>query len=745
MKAKRFLLVIPILLAALITVRVMADYLGPDRTVTETRSVCKVSLYECANVNGTWKYKKTLETSCGEDKWWLAYPSQKQTCDANNASYEYYEKGDVITTVQSTYPPATIAGELLNCTLQNGWCNTRPRLSLTGDEPLDDYVITAIEGTRNGSAFSSPGSTYSISLVEGQNNFTFWALSSWGDSSLMGSLSAKVDTTPPQLQLAVDGVAGASGWYVSPVTVTANASDSLSGLASSSVSSGGSWRPSLTLADGAHTVSMSAVDVAGNSTTGSQTVRVDTLKPDIFISAAGTLDPSGWYTSSVELSATASDQTSGVDGSAQVSMDDGITWRSVVTLGSGLYPSILFRASDVAGNENTTTFSAKVDTDIPSISISENGRMGEAGWYISTATVTAIAADATSGVASLQQRVDGGAWVSGNATTVGDGIHAVEFQVLDLAGNMQIASRAMRVDNIAPSSAFSSSTGEAVFSGTVYLSGSTSDAGSGVASVEVSTDGSTWIPTLVTPSEWGLAWDTSKLPNGDHVLLVRARDVAGNTNYPASISVVLNNHPPLVSLSSLWPVTESGVLTFQADGTPLKSVQVEVESTGEMLVNICPSAGESRLSVAWPQGRAAAPGTYPVVATVCDIYNLCASARGAILVSAAPPIPSVEPNPVVPPIIEPPVIEPPVIEPPTIELPISDPPVIEPPAYELIQIDPFPDPLVPAPLPALVIWPLFCVASILLMYAFLLTSDPRPAALRSLERVIQPFVKENYP
>ena len=111
------------------------------------------------------------------------------------------------------------------------------------------------------------------------------------------------------------------------------------------------------------------------------------------------------------------------------------------------------------------------------------------------------------------------------------------------------------------------------------------------------------------------------------------------------------------------------------------------------------------------------------MATVCDIYGRCASARGAILVCAAPPAP-VEPDPVEPNPVEPnPVL----------------PPVIEPPAYVPIQINPFPDQPIPVSLPALVVWPLFFVAAILLMYAFLLMSDPRPAALRSLARIIQPY------
>ena len=48
-----------ILLVALsMAVPVLADYLGPNRTVTTTTSVCQAVLYECKEVNGHWKYKR---------------------------------------------------------------------------------------------------------------------------------------------------------------------------------------------------------------------------------------------------------------------------------------------------------------------------------------------------------------------------------------------------------------------------------------------------------------------------------------------------------------------------------------------------------------------------------------------------------------------------------------------------------------------------------------------------------------
>ena len=568
----------------------------------------------------------------------------------------------------------------------------------------------------------------SVTVGNGIHTISFQAFDKAGNA-VTDAQTVWVDTVIPDVSISAAGTPGSNSWYISSVDLSASATDDLSGIGSVQYRiDGGAWSDgeSLTVEDGIREIEFQAFDVAGNETVTSQTVWVDTVKPDIAVSALGTLGSNNWYVSPVDLSATASDATSGVDGSAMVSVDGGATWHSALNLGSGVYPDILFRARDKAGNENILAHPVQVDTNLPSISLSENGTMGDAGWYVSYPTLTASAADETSGIASIQHRLDGGAWQAGTSVAVGDGTHTVEIQAFDLAGNTQTTFRVLRADTAPPMVSFSDSMPGAVFSGTAYLSGETSDIHSGVASVEVLPDGTgaSWLPSLFTPAEWGLAWETSNLPNGDNVLLVRARDAAGNVSAPVAVSVILDNHPPLVSLSSLWLVAESGVVTFQPDVIPLASVKVEVEATQEMLINEQPPAGESRFSVSWPAGRAAAPGTYPVVATVCDIYGRCASARGAILVSAAPPVPSVEPGPVEPDPVEPnPVL----------------PPVIEPPAYVPIQINPFQP--IPAPLPALVVWPLFFVAAILLMYAFLLLSDPRPAALRSLARVIQPYCK----
>ncbi|MEW6569500.1 MAG: hypothetical protein AB1449_15320, partial [Chloroflexota bacterium] len=176
-----------------------------------------------------------------------------------------------------------------------GWCRGGAELSLSGSEPLAGYSILALEGTRNGETFACPGSSCSVPLLEGINDFTFWALSSWGDSSRMGTAGGRLDSGAPVISGEVTGTAGEAGWYVSEVTVAASAGDAVSGLVSFDVSiDGGGWAPyggAIALSDGEHAVELRASDAAGNVATESLEARVDTQPPDLNLAVGGSFCP----------------------------------------------------------------------------------------------------------------------------------------------------------------------------------------------------------------------------------------------------------------------------------------------------------------------------------------------------------------------------------------------------------------------------------------------------------------------
>jgi hypothetical protein len=203
---RALILSIVALLAAILAVPALAEYLGPDRTVLELVTVrdpdndvwTLINNDPPPGVLGVCLIIHTCEEPPGVDRYsplclW-GDPPNTNPAESSSCSRAYK---DVLQEV--TYPEATIAGELQDCDPVNGWCTSDPTLHLTGFEPVPGEAITLIEGTRNGEGFACPGSVCDVPLLQGENSFTFWALSTWGDSSQMGALFAKVDSVAPSI------------------------------------------------------------------------------------------------------------------------------------------------------------------------------------------------------------------------------------------------------------------------------------------------------------------------------------------------------------------------------------------------------------------------------------------------------------------------------------------------------------------------------------------------------------------
>jgi len=206
---RALLLFIAFILAAFLTLPAVAEYLGPDRTTTvfvEVRDpdhdvwtlthvdpfdglpdVCLI-IHTCAEHPSV---ERQLAL-CG----WVADPGASG-CDE---AYKTEEQTVLL-------PEATISGVLQNCSLVDGWCTSSPTLHLTAAEPVAGESITVIEGTRNGEPFACSGVACDVPLIEGSNTFTFWALSTWGDSSQMGTFTALVDSLGPTLSIP-------DAWYI---------------------------------------------------------------------------------------------------------------------------------------------------------------------------------------------------------------------------------------------------------------------------------------------------------------------------------------------------------------------------------------------------------------------------------------------------------------------------------------------------------------------------------------------------
>lgn len=115
--------------------------------------------------------------------------------------------------ISTKLPPPTMQVTLENCnpvhTSSTSICEFEPILVLTATEPVDGYHITRIEGLYEGQAFACDAVCRLRLPVTGEQAATmqFWALSSYGDSSVIFNALVRV-------AIADSGNPDSSYWYV---------------------------------------------------------------------------------------------------------------------------------------------------------------------------------------------------------------------------------------------------------------------------------------------------------------------------------------------------------------------------------------------------------------------------------------------------------------------------------------------------------------------------------------------------
>jgi len=213
-------------------------------------------------------------------------------------------------------------------------------------------------------------------------------------------------------------------------------------------------------------------------------------------------------------------------------------------LADGLY-GLRSLVTDRAGNSGTSVVaSRRVDNAAPSIAVGP-----PPATLRDELTLTVSASDGDGdGIASVRYQVrpaSSGTWIdvcatatapfscSADTTAAPDGLYDVRAIATDGAGlSTASATISGRIDNTDPSSATLADPGSPL-TGTVALSATAADAGSGVASVRferTSAGGSAWT-TICTDSAapYSCAWDTTAVADGLYDLRVVATDAAGNT------------------------------------------------------------------------------------------------------------------------------------------------------------------------------------------------------------------------
>src|SRR5438094_4200391 len=200
---------------------------------------------------------------------------------------------------------------------------------------------------------------------------------------------------------------------------------------------------------------------------------------------------------------------------------------------------------DHAGlSEASQSLTIRVDTVPPTTAISLSGTVGANGWYTSSVAVTLNATDATSGVANVSYRIDGGTWLAYTGPfAVGEGAHVVDYFSSDLAGLTEpMQSQSIAIDTTPPSTTASVSGtvgANGWYTSTVAISLSATDPLSGVSNVYRRVDGGAWQiysgPVTIT--------------DGTHLVEYYAVNGAGLIEATHSLSLAVDTAPPVSTIS----------------------------------------------------------------------------------------------------------------------------------------------------------------------------------------------------
>jgi FtsP/CotA-like multicopper oxidase with cupredoxin domain len=432
------------------------------------------------------------------------------------------------TAAATTAPPAG----------NQGWNNSNVAVTITGTDPAGPppQIVSGIASIGYSAAADPTLGGQTIAAIsvlvnpatvllssDGVTTVTYWATDNAGNRSLTpdGTVTVKLDKTAPVITTTSLPAANTAGWNNSNVTVNATAADATSGLSTFSYTETGATTgsgtitggtaPALTVSnEGTTTVTYTATDVAGNTSTKLVTVNLDKTAPVATLSQLPPANGAGWNTTPVTVGCTGADPGPSASGVASVttSATGAQAWASVTVAGAtwsklintnGTTTVTCF-VTDLAGNVSTPAASATVNLDatVPTVTASMSPLPNLLGWNNSDVTVSLAAViTGPSGVASVTYSATGaqpiGLTITPGAgatlpTITAQGVTTITYFATSTAGQMSAPQTlVVRLDKTPPVIAGTATGTKPVsafgwYSGPVTVSFAATDAVSGVFS-----------------------------------------------------------------------------------------------------------------------------------------------------------------------------------------------------------------------------------------------------------------------
>ncbi|MEG9543939.1 Ig-like domain-containing protein, partial [Acinetobacter baumannii] len=416
----------------------------------------------------------------------------------------------------------------------------------------DGTTATVVAGTDGSWSVPNPGN-----LVDG-DTVTATATDPAGNTSLPGTGTVSADITAPVVALddvlTNDSTPALTGTVNDPTaTVVVN----VDGVDYPAVNNGdGTWTLAdntlPTLADGPHTITVTATDAAGNVGNDTAVVTIDTVAPNApVLDPINATDPvTGTAEAGSTVTVTYPDGTTatvvaGTDGSWSVPNPGNLVDGDTVTA----------TATDPAGNTSLPgTGTVSADITAPVVALDD---------VLTNDSTPALTGTVNDPTATVVVNVDGvdypavnngdGTWTLADNTlpTLADGPHTITVTATDAAGNVGNDTAVVTIDTVAPNApvldpinATDPVTGTAEAGSTVtvtYPDGTT-------ATVVAGTDGSWSVP------------NPGNLVDGDTVTAT-ATDPAGNTSLPGTGTVSADITAPVVALDDVLTNDSTPALT----------------------------------------------------------------------------------------------------------------------------------------------------------------------------------------
>jgi len=318
----------------------------------------------------------------------------------------------------------------------NGWYNADVQVTLSAADGLSG--VSGTEYSLDGTNWR-PYTSAIIITTEGTNEIYCRSADVAGNIESAGSITIRIDKTPPAITGAPTVPPNANGWHNADVNVRFTATDETSGVDSVTADT------VLAEEGTGYSVSGSAVDKAGNTASFTVSgINIDKTPPVITGAALTQPNIEGWYNTDVKVHYEASDELSGID---TITPDTLLSTEGAGQTATGT-------AVDKAGNSaDFSVTGINIDKTSPVTTVTPDRQPNKNSWYNAGVQVSLSASDSLSGVAGTEYSLDGSSWSAyTTAVTVSDeGITDIYYRSTDVADNTEKANKlTIRIDKTPP-------------------------------------------------------------------------------------------------------------------------------------------------------------------------------------------------------------------------------------------------------------------------------------------------------